>query len=147
MDIPYKVVECTPVDEDHSRVVVETQLPVVVNGYGGGRITIVVPNVSLQKAIEEKIAWKFTEQVTTPDGSVFPIHNFIGNLEKAQAVLDQEEAKRDAERRRVEEEIRLAAEAQSQQGGSQETQESPDAGASESEVLNEIAPDAVDAEA
>lgn len=147
MDIPYTVVECTPVDEDHSRVVVETQLPVVVNGYGGGRLTFVVANASLQNEIEEKVAWKFTQQVTTPDGSVFPIHNFFGNLEKARVVLDREEAKRDAERHRIEAEVRAAAETQADQGGSEKVADLADAGASEFEVADEITSDAVSAEA
>ncbi len=104
MDIPYKVIEGTPVGEDQTRVVVETQLAVVVNGYGGGRLTFVVQNALMQEQIEEKILWKFGEQAPAYGSQ----HRLIGDLSKVQSILDAEEVARETERARVEVD-RLAA--------------------------------------
>ena len=112
MEIPYEVIDQKPLDENHTQVVVETQLPIVVNGYGGGRITIPVKNDLLQEQIEEKISQKFRNQV---DPSQVAIDGFRPNLKKVQDIIDRneerKEAKRDdAERERAEQEAREAEE-------------------------------------
>jgi hypothetical protein len=112
MEIPYEVIDQKPLDANRTQVVVETQLPIVVNGYGGGRITIPVENDRLQEQIEEKISQKFRNQV---DPSQVSIDGFRPNLKKVQDIVDRneerKEAKRaDAERERAEQEAREAEE-------------------------------------
>lgn len=107
MDISYVVISGDPVDETQTRVVVETQLPVVVNGYGGGRLTFVAPNATLQEVIEKKILWKFGEEAPAYQSE----HRLIGNLTRIQPIIEQEEARREAERARSEAELRARVEA------------------------------------
>lgn len=102
MDIPYVVISGDPVDETQTRVVVETQLPVVVNGYGGGRLTFVAPNATLQEVIEKKILWKFGEEAPAYQSE----HRLIGNLARIQPIIEQEEARREEQRARVEADAR-----------------------------------------
>ena len=112
MDIPYVVISGEPIDQAQTRVVVETQLAIVVNGYGGGRLTFVVPNATLQQSIEEKILWKFGEQAPSYGRSQ---HRLIGNLAKVQAILDREEAKREEKRARAQADLAARVKAEAQQ--------------------------------
>ena len=98
MDIPYMVISADPVDEHHTRVVVETQLAVVVNGYGGGRLTFVAPNTALLQVIEDKIIWKLGQEAPAYAAE----HRLIGNVNRIQAILDSEEVQRDTKRARLE---------------------------------------------
>ena len=99
MDIPYVVIAADPINEHETRVVVETLLPQVVNGYGGGRLTFIAPNATLQQAIEAKVLWKLGVEAPAYKHSG---HQLIGNLTKIQAILDSEEVRRDTKRARLE---------------------------------------------
>lgn len=116
MDIPYEVVSVLPINDHETEVVVETQLPVVVNGYGGGRVTFVAKNATLQADIEKKIAWKFTEQTTMPDGGRIAIGTLRGNLTKIQVILDRVDEQKAVEKRKEAESAAIAALSGSQKG-------------------------------
>lgn len=94
MTIPYAVVAYKEVEAGKTEVVVETKLPVVINGYGGGRITIVVENARLKEQIELALSRKFTGEVH-PQKHV--IDTLEGDLAKVQHLIEREEAVQEAE--------------------------------------------------
>lgn len=97
LQIGYEVLASEPVDADRTKVVVETKLNQVINGYGGGKLTFVVENDRIKDAIEERIAGKFI-----PVAAVAPVASVAaqkltgmkGNLARIQELVDVAEAKK-----------------------------------------------------
>lgn len=116
MQIPYEVIAQQPVDEDNTRVVVETLPPVVINGYGGGRITFIAPNDTIEETIEAHVAKKFTTEIE-PQKRDFEL---VGKLDKIEHVIEAATAKRE-EAERVEAEENAKADG----GADQSKPESP----------------------
>lgn len=63
MIIDYVVNRVEVLDPTQLRVVVQISIPRVVNGYGGGAITIAVPQVAYRPAIEAAVIRKFTKEI------------------------------------------------------------------------------------
>lgn len=62
MIIDYVVNRVEVLDPAQIRVVVQISIPRVVNGYGGGAITITVPQAAYRPAIEAAVIRKFTHE-------------------------------------------------------------------------------------
>lgn len=63
MIIDYVVNRVEVLDPAQLRVVVQISIPRVVNGYGGGTITIAVPQAEYRAAIEAAVIRKFTKEI------------------------------------------------------------------------------------
>ena len=85
MIIDYVVTHTTVLDPFHIRVVVDIRTPRVINGYGGGCITINVPLVNHRTAIEAAVMKKFTREVSPQE------HDLVLNGDCTKAELVQEE--------------------------------------------------------
>ena len=85
MTIDYVVTQTTVLDPFNLRVVVDIRTPQVINGYGGGCITVTVPVVDHRTAIEAAVIKKFIREVSPQE------HGLVLNGDCTKADLVQEE--------------------------------------------------------
>lgn len=85
MTIDYVVTQTTVLDPFNLRVVVDIRTPHVINGYGGGCITLTVPVAGHRTAIEEAVIKKFTREVSPQE------HDLVLNGDCTKVELVQEE--------------------------------------------------------
>ena len=93
MLIDYVVQSVTVLDPFHVQVVVLIKIGNVVNGYGGGVITITVPIVNHRTAIEAAVLKKFTREVS-PQQHDLVLNGDCSKVEQVQEELALFEAQR-----------------------------------------------------
>lgn len=93
MMIEYVVRDVTVIDPDQLQVVVLIQTVRVVNGYGGGVITITVPRTNTRAAIETAVLKKFTREVS-PQQHDLTLNGDCSKVEQVQEELELFEAQR-----------------------------------------------------
>lgn len=98
MDIIYVAKQVEVVSEDRIRVAVEIKIDRVVNGYGGGVITLTVPWTGYQETIKAAVIRKFTAEVDPQKHDIC----VSGDLSKVEQLKEDLEVM-DAQRRATEE--------------------------------------------
>lgn len=117
MDIRYVVKHVEVVSQDQIRVVVEISIDRVVNGYGGGVITLTIPWAGYQETIKAAVIRKFTAEVDPQRHDI----SLMSDVSKVDQLKDELEV-RDAQRRAAEE-ARTAERAQRLQAENQAKKE------------------------
>lgn len=131
MDIVYRVVSGERIDAVSLRAVVEIVMRSVVNGYGGGHITITVPVYDYQAKIEELVIKKLANGVAPQ------VHEFVlqGDVAKLDALMEPDRrAKEDARARDAREAEAREAQRQQEQQAAQAQVESGIAKAQEGDA-------------
>lgn len=137
MSIDYVVRDVTVLDQFRIQAVVLIKTAQVVNGYGGGVITITVPIVNHRTAIETAVLKKFTREVS-PQQHELVLNGDCTKVEQVQEELALFAAQRREQIRELE---RLAEEERSAEGQQEPTQglEVSDRQESGDEAVQEVA--------
>lgn len=138
MVIDYVVKGVTVLDPFRAQVVVLIQTAQVVNGYGGGVITITVPIVNHRTAIETAVLKKFTREVS-PQQHDLVLNGDCAKVEQVQEELALFEAQR---RERMRDAIQGTQESGTPEGQQEPTQsvEVADREDPRDEAVQEVAP-------
>ena len=143
MVIDYVVMSVTVLDPFNCQVVVAIKTAQVVNGYGGGVITITVPIVDHRTVIETAVLKKFTREVS-PQQHDLVLHGDCSKVEQVQEELALFAAQRKEQIRELE---RLAEEERAAERKQEPTQglEVSDRQEPSDEAVQEAAPADVEA--
>lgn len=118
MTIEYVVKDVTILDPGRVQVVVLIHTPHVVNGYGGGVITIVVPIVNHREAIDTAVLSKFTREVSPQQHDCL----LTGDCTKVERVQEELELFAAQRREKIREFEGLAEAARAAEGKQESTQ-------------------------